>query len=516
VLCRQCLQKLLLLLQLCKCCCCSSNSVAVCRYSVIHKLVAAECMIAIDTEFARGPQAPFPINVHGVINTLSYFERARQRLSVTLQKGVSLSVARCFLKTRCLPAVDGVHVAPDITAHMRLRLLVRPQHAVAVPVVVVPAVVCNIPVKAVAFSLTTAVQLYPIGNMCPASTPRVATSLLILAVGHCTHITVMPPTPVRKLAAQKHASPAAQPAKATKKPRSAAKAKPSELTPTESAAAAADEILRALGSSLIEPPAEKLAPVATPVKATTPSTYRQQSKAPTPAQRKERQQIKLANELDAFYGGLRGCLQHNSEDLQAIVERSSSRLAREQEQSPVQAALSCGLATPPHAAAARATTTPAAERTPESAPAAFQTPTPPRAAVTAPLTAPAPLPCSIAFATPTPRRPTHATSLAVQFGGLSLGNAGNQQLAPVGAPPPPPSQNLPLSTPFSRGGSRGHLLHGKVVDAARATAAWLAADASSWHQADRFIRECMADFANPPTALLKVSFSVFDLHTVQH
>eukprot|EP00953_Heterococcus_sp_UTEX-ZZ885_P008432 5057-Heterococcus_DN1.PRE.2 len=67
-----------------------------------------------------------------------YFERARQRLSVTLQKGVSLSVARCFSKTRCLPAVDGVHVAPDITAHMMLRLLVRPQHAVAVPVVVVP------------------------------------------------------------------------------------------------------------------------------------------------------------------------------------------------------------------------------------------------------------------------------------------------------------------------------------------------------------------------------------------
>jgi hypothetical protein len=71
-----------------------------------------------------------------------------QRLSVTLQKGVSLSVARCFSKTRCLPAVDGVHVAPDITAHMRLRLLVRPQHAVAVPVVVVPAVVPNIPVGA--------------------------------------------------------------------------------------------------------------------------------------------------------------------------------------------------------------------------------------------------------------------------------------------------------------------------------------------------------------------------------
>jgi hypothetical protein len=69
-------------------------------------------------------------------------------LSVTLQKGVSLSVARCFSKTRCLPAVDGVHVAPDITAHMRLRLLVRPQHAVAVPVVVVPAVVPNIPVGA--------------------------------------------------------------------------------------------------------------------------------------------------------------------------------------------------------------------------------------------------------------------------------------------------------------------------------------------------------------------------------
>jgi hypothetical protein len=326
----------------------------------------------------------------------------------------------------------------------------------------------------------------------------------------------MPPTPVRKLAAQKHASPIVQPAKAQKKPRSAVKVKSSEPTPAESAAAAADEILRALGSSLIEPPAEEPASVATPVKAKTPSPYRQQSKALTPAQRKERQQIKLANELDAFYGGLRGCLQHNSEDLQAIVERSSNRLAREQEQSPVSAALACGLATPPHAATAAALTTQAAESTPQSAPTAFQTPTPPRAAVTAPFTAPAPLPCNTAFATPTPRRPTHATSLAVQFGGLGLANAGNQQLAPVGAPPPPPSQNLPLSTPFSRGGSRGHLLHGKVVDAARATAAWLAADASSWHQADRFIRECMADFANPPTALLKVSFSVFYLHTVQH
>eukprot|EP00953_Heterococcus_sp_UTEX-ZZ885_P008431 5057-Heterococcus_DN1.PRE.1 len=259
----------------------------------------------------------------------------------------------------------------------------------------------------------------------------------------------MPPTPVRKLAAQKHASPAAQPA--TKKPRSAVKTIPKEPTPAESAAAAADEILRALGSSLIEPPAEEPAPVVTPLKAKTPSPYRQQSKALTPAQRKERQQIKLANELDAFYGGLRGCLQHNSEDLQAIVERSSSRLAREQEQSPVQAALSCGLATPPLAAVARATTTPAAERTPESAPATFQTPSPPQAAVTAPFTAPVPLPCSTAFATPTPRRPTHATSLAVQFGGLSLGNAGNQQPALVGAPPPPPSQSLPLSTPFSRG-----------------------------------------------------------------
>jgi hypothetical protein len=312
----------------------------------------------------------------------------------------------------------------------------------------------------------------------------------------------MPPTPVRKLAAQKHASPIVQPAKVQKKPRSAVKAKLSEPTAAESAAAAADEILRALGSSLIEPPTEEPAPVATPVKAKTPSPYKQQSKALTPAQRKERQQIKLANELDAFYGGLRGCLQHNSEDLQAIVQRSSSRLAREQEQSPVPAALSCGLATPPQAAATAAATTPAAERTPQSASAAFQTPSPLRAA--APFTAPAPLPCSTAFATPMPRRPTHATSLAVQFGGLSLASAGNQP-ANVGAPPPPPSQNLPLSTPFSRGGARGHLLHGKVVDAAQATAAWLAADASSWHQADRFIRECMADFANPPTALLKVS-----------
>jgi hypothetical protein len=57
-------------------------------------------------------------------------------------------VARCFSKTRCRPAVDGVHVAPDITAHMRLRLLVRPQHAVAIPVVVDPAVVPNKPVVA--------------------------------------------------------------------------------------------------------------------------------------------------------------------------------------------------------------------------------------------------------------------------------------------------------------------------------------------------------------------------------
>jgi hypothetical protein len=70
-------------------------------------------------------------------------------LSVTLQKGVSLSV-------------DGVHVAPDMTAHMRLRLLVRPQHAVAVPVVVDPAVVPNIPVGAynprVAVAIAVAVE----------------------------------------------------------------------------------------------------------------------------------------------------------------------------------------------------------------------------------------------------------------------------------------------------------------------------------------------------------------------
>jgi hypothetical protein len=75
-------------------------------------------------------------------------QRWRQRLSVTLQRGISLGVARCFSKTRCLPAVDGVHVAPDITAHMRLRLLVRPQHAVAIPVVVDPAVVPYMPVVA--------------------------------------------------------------------------------------------------------------------------------------------------------------------------------------------------------------------------------------------------------------------------------------------------------------------------------------------------------------------------------
>jgi hypothetical protein len=319
----------------------------------------------------------------------------------------------------------------------------------------------------------------------------------------------MPPTPVRKLAAQKQASPAAQPTKVQKKPRSAVKPKPSEPTAAESAAAAADEILRALGSSLIAPPVEEPAPVAAPVKAKTPSPYRQQNGALTPAERKERQQIKRANELDAFYGGLRGCLQHNSDDLQAIVERSSSRIAREQEQSPLPAALAYP-ATPPQAATAAsslaAAGTAAAEHTPQSAPAAFQTPSPLRAAVTAPFTAPAPLPCSTAFATPTPRRPTHATSLAVQFGGLSLASANNQAAA-VGAPPPPP-QSLPLGTPMSRGGSRGHLLHGKVVDAARATAAWLAADASSWHQADRFIRECMADFANPPTALLKVTTSL--------
>ena len=77
-------------------------------------------------------------------------QRWRQRLSVTLQRGISLAVARCFSKTRCLPAVNGVHVPPDITAHLRLRLLVRPQPAVAVavavPVVVVPAVAPITPV----------------------------------------------------------------------------------------------------------------------------------------------------------------------------------------------------------------------------------------------------------------------------------------------------------------------------------------------------------------------------------
>jgi hypothetical protein len=49
-----------------------------------------------------------------------------------------------------------------MTAHMRLRLLVRPQHAVAVPVVVDPAVVPNIPVGAynprVAVAIAVAVE----------------------------------------------------------------------------------------------------------------------------------------------------------------------------------------------------------------------------------------------------------------------------------------------------------------------------------------------------------------------
>jgi hypothetical protein len=60
-------------------------------------------------------------------------EKWRQRISVTLQRVVSLSLARCFSKTRQLPAAGGViHAAPDITAHMRLRLLACPQPLAAV------------------------------------------------------------------------------------------------------------------------------------------------------------------------------------------------------------------------------------------------------------------------------------------------------------------------------------------------------------------------------------------------
>jgi hypothetical protein len=52
----------------------------------------------------------------------------QQRLSTTLQRAVPAVVPRCFANTRRIPA-DGevLHVLHKVTAHMRLRLLVRPQ-----------------------------------------------------------------------------------------------------------------------------------------------------------------------------------------------------------------------------------------------------------------------------------------------------------------------------------------------------------------------------------------------------
>jgi hypothetical protein len=52
----------------------------------------------------------------------------QQQLSTTLQRAVPDILTRCFADTRRIPA-DGevLHVLHEITAHMRLRLLVRPQ-----------------------------------------------------------------------------------------------------------------------------------------------------------------------------------------------------------------------------------------------------------------------------------------------------------------------------------------------------------------------------------------------------